>query len=104
MTQPRPVDDHHMLMALSSQDHQVTKILRSQGKVSRSDIARILGLSRASMTQLIGGLLARSVLMEVGDGDSQGGRRPRLLSFNDQLGYVVGVDVGATSLDVAVAD
>ncbi len=91
-------------MSLSPQQRLVTTIIRNQGKASRSDIARLLGLSRASMTQLISGLMERGLVMEVGDGDSQGGRRPRLLSFNDKLGYVVGVDVGATSLDVAIAD
>jgi glucokinase-like ROK family protein len=43
-------------------------------------------------------------LVEIGEGASQGGRKPRLLRINDQLGYVAGIDIGATSLDVALAD
>ncbi len=42
--------------------------------------------------------------MEVGEGDSQGGRRPHLLRLNSHLGYIVGVDIGATSVDLALAD
>jgi predicted NBD/HSP70 family sugar kinase len=42
--------------------------------------------------------------MEIGEGVSNGGRKPRLLRINDQLGYIVGIDIGATSLDIALAD
>jgi glucokinase-like ROK family protein len=42
--------------------------------------------------------------VEVGEGASQGGRRPRLLRINNQLGYIAGIDIGATSLDIALAD
>ena len=42
--------------------------------------------------------------MEVGEGISKGGRKPRLLRINDQLGYIAGIDIGATSLDIALAD
>jgi len=42
--------------------------------------------------------------VEVGEGVSQGGRKPRLLRINNQLGYIAGIDIGATSLDIALAD
>ena len=42
--------------------------------------------------------------MDVGEGVSKGGRKPRLLRFNSQLGYVIGIDIGATSLEIALAD
>ena len=42
--------------------------------------------------------------MEVGEGVSQGGRKPRLLRINNQLGYIAGIDIGATSLEIALAD
>ena len=46
----------------------------------------------------------KGYLVEVGEGISQGGRKPRLLRINNQLGYIAGIDIGATSLDVALAD
>ena len=46
----------------------------------------------------------KGYLVEIGEGASQGGRRPHLLRINNQLGYIAGIDIGATSLDVALAD
>jgi glucokinase-like ROK family protein len=46
----------------------------------------------------------KGYLVEIGEGASQGGRKPRLLRINNQLGYIAGIDIGATSLDIALAD
>ncbi len=78
--------------------------LRKYEEVSRTDIARITGWSRPKVTSEVGKLIKRGILMETGEGESQGGRRPRLLKFNNVLGYIVGVDIGATSIDIALAD
>jgi glucokinase-like ROK family protein len=49
-------------------------------------------------------MINRGFVVEVGEGDSGGGRRPRLLRLNSRLGYIAGVDIGATSIDLALAD
>jgi glucokinase-like ROK family protein len=49
-------------------------------------------------------LVNKGYLVEYGEGTSQGGRKPRLLRINNQLGYIGGIDIGATSLDIALAD
>ena len=49
-------------------------------------------------------ILDKGYLVEVEDGVSQGGRKPRLMRFNGSLGYVVGIDLGATSVEIALAD
>ena len=80
------------------------RALRRQGRISRSEISSITGWSKAKASQEIRSLVDKGYLVEVGEGASQGGRRPRLLRINNQLGYVAGIDIGATSLDVALAD
>jgi glucokinase-like ROK family protein len=62
------------------------------------------GWSKAKTSQEIRELVGKDFLLEVGEGASQGGRKPRLLRLNDQLGYLVGLDIGATSVDLALAD
>ena len=91
-------------LIVSAHEAQVIAALRKYEAVSRTDIARLTGWSRPKVTSEVGKLIKRGVLMEVGEGDSQGGRRPRLLKFNNVLGYIVGVDIGATSVDIALAD
>lgn len=83
---------------------EVITALRQRGALSRSDLARITGYSRAKMTAIVSKLVERGILSEIGEGESQGGRRPRMLHFNPSQGYVAGVDLGATSIDIALAD
>ncbi len=56
------------------------------------------------MSAVVADLLDNQVLTEAGIGQSAGGRRPRLVSLNPGLGFVAGVDIGATSVDTALAD
>jgi len=83
---------------------EIMRALRRQGRISRSEISNITGWSKAKASQEIRSLVNKDYLVEIGEGASQGGRRPRLLRINNQLGYIAGIDIGATSLDVALAD
>ncbi len=91
-------------LIVSAHEAQIIAALRKHEVISRTDLARLTGWSRPKVTAEVGKLAKRGILIESGEGASQGGRRPRLLRFNHQLGYIVGVDIGATSMDLAVAD
>jgi glucokinase-like ROK family protein len=92
------------LPRLSAVELAAVGLVRTQGPLSRTDLAALLEISRASITTIAGNLLDLGVLSEVGHGKSEGGRRPQLLDINAGLGYLAGVDIGATSLDLALAD
>lgn len=98
------VADSKPISALLPEEAELVALIRQQGALSRTDLARLTGYSRAKITPLAARLLGLGVLQEVGDGESQGGRRPRLLHFNSRQGCVLGVDIGATSIDLALAD
>lgn len=89
---------------LQPTEMQALRIIALKGMISRTDLAEQLGYSRASITALVNRLVQIGILEELGEGESSGGRRPRLLNFNATFGYLVGVDMGATSLDIALAD
>jgi len=91
-------------VVISKAEAEVIRALRGNGHTSRVDIAHRTGWSRAKTSQEVNALIEKGYLVEVGEGASKGGRKPRLLSFNNHLGYIVGVDIGATSLEVALAD
>ncbi|WP_442909182.1 ROK family protein [Ideonella sp. BN130291] len=69
---------------------------------SRHHLADRLGYSKSKTNALIAGLVGQGLLAETGVQPSNGGRRPESLRLNDQLGVVVAVDIGVTSLHVAV--
>ena len=80
------------------------RALRRRGRISRGEVSAITGWSKAKASQEIRSLVNKGYLVEIGEGASQGGRRPQLLRINNQLGYIAGIDIGATSLDIALAD
>ena len=92
------------LPKLTAAELAAVNLVRKQGPLSRTELAELLDLSRASVTAIAGNLVKLKVFEEVGHGKSEGGRRPRLLDINAELGFIVGVDVGATSIDLALAD
>lgn len=89
---------------VDSSEAEIMRALRRQGRISRTEVSSMTGWSKAKASQEIRCLLDRGLLVETGEGASQGGRRPQLLRINDQLGYVVGVDIGASSIDAVLAD
>jgi glucokinase-like ROK family protein len=89
---------------LKSAEAEVMRVLRIKGQTSRTEISNITGWSRAKTSQEVNSLIKKGYLVDIGEGISKGGRKPRLLQLNEKLGYVVGVDIGATSLEIALAD
>lgn len=72
--------------------------------ISRADLARRTGLSRSSISAIVSDLFSTGLVRETGAGNSSGGRRPILLGFDDEALAIVGVDMGATHIAVAVTN
>ena len=58
------------------------RFVKQHGPVSRTDIWEQMDISRASVTQVIRQLQEANLILEEGEGDSTGGRKPRFLRFN----------------------
>lgn len=84
--------------------HLVLEAVRLHGDRSRNEISERTGLGRAVVAQRVRELVQAGIIEQAGPGRSRGGRPPRDLRFRSEAGHVVGVDVGATSIDVAVTD
>jgi glucokinase-like ROK family protein len=74
------------------------------GGISRVEIAHRINLSRAAVTAIVNDLLATSLVREAESRNVHSGRPPIVLEVNAERGYVVGVDFGATHLNILVAD
>ena len=82
---------------------RVLTLLRDEGPVSRVDLASRLGVSRTTIAAEVTGLVDLGLVTDAGPAASRGGRRSTLVDLSPQLRFV-GIDVGATSIDVAVTD
>ena len=87
---------------LSAAEMQLLQSAFWAGGSSRHAMADELGYSRTKANSLIAGLVEQGLLMEAGLRSSSGGRRSETLKLHGELGVLLGVDIGATSLDVAV--
>jgi predicted NBD/HSP70 family sugar kinase len=74
------------------------------GPLSRQDLSRTSGLSTATVSNVTGELLDEGLVVEAGSVESDGGRPRVLLRVDPELGYVVGVDVGETRVQVELFD
>ncbi|MHA6533550.1 ROK family transcriptional regulator [Paenibacillus sp. BAC0078] len=74
------------------------------GPQSRADLSRQIGLSKPTVSSAIAHLMERGLVRETGRGDNTQGRKATLLEFNTRCFYVIGVDLGATRIRMALAD
>ena len=70
--------------------------------VNRAAISRRTGLSRTTISDIVNELIDLGVVEESGAGASRGGRRPILLRPVSNSRAVVGVEAGASHVDVVV--
>lgn len=99
--QVRPL---HAPIVINGTQAEIFRALSKRDRITRSEITLITGWSKAKTSQEIRTLVGAGFLVEEGEGASQGGRKPRLLRINERLGYLVGLDIGATSIDVLLTD
>jgi len=84
----------------------VLDIIRRGGRVSRTDLARRSALTKPTVSAIVEDLIARGIVQEVGYGKTvaSGGRRARLLEFNDNSAAYLGIRFGVNTTTVAIAD
>jgi predicted NBD/HSP70 family sugar kinase len=70
--------------------------------LSRSELAAQVDFSKSKANTATASLITRGLIEEGGTLSSTGGRRPEVLRLSHQMGIVVAIDIGATSLDVAL--
>ncbi len=85
--------------------HTVLDLIRfSPGGISRVELARRMGLTRAAVTVIVNDLLATEIIREAGGIHSHSGRPPVVLEIDPTRGFVVGIDFGASHLSILIAD
>lgn len=83
---------------------QILERIIAEGPVSRAELSRRTGLSKPTISSAVVQLLERGLVRETGRGDNLQGRKSTLLEFNRTCSYVIGIDVGATRIRMALGD
>lgn len=82
----------------------VLKVMKDNGSLSRAEIAKLTGLTPASVTNITKFLIEDKFLIESKVGESSGGRPPIILELNADARYVIGVGIGVGVIDVVITN
>ncbi|WP_069870611.1 ROK family transcriptional regulator [Fusibacter sp. 3D3] len=80
--------------------NSIIKLIFKQGNISRSEIAKITKLTLPSVMRIVDGLTEEGLVIDVGKGDSSGGRKPNLICLNRDHLYILGVEIAINTLVV----
>jgi glucokinase len=83
---------------------RVLKLLRESGSCSKADLVRASGLSAPTITNVVGDLLLADLIKPLGEGESNGGRPPDIISFKAERGCLLALKLTADSLSFLLAD
>ncbi len=78
----------------------VLQTLFNSEKTSRSSISKAVGLQKSTVSSIFLDLEEEGFVQELGIGESSnvGGRKPSMIRFNRQYGYVLAFDMGVRHL------
>lgn len=79
-------------------------VIKSEGEVSRVSLARMTGLSAATVTTITGQLIQEGLIFEKDTAGSTVGRPPIMLALNPQGGFVIGIKLMESSVVGALTD
>ena len=75
-------------------NHLILKVIYDSDQISRADVARVTKLTRTTVSSAVDELAAQGILVEVGRGQSLGGKPPTLMRVNKDSRHVIGLDLG----------
>jgi predicted NBD/HSP70 family sugar kinase len=93
---------HHQTRAFNQQ--LVLRALYDDSPLSRADLARLTGLTRTSVSDLVGSLIDDGLIEEVGRGRSSGGKSPILLRVVPDGRLLIGLDLADSQFSGAVVN
>lgn len=84
--------------------HATLDLIRfATGGISRIELSRQIGLTRAALTAIVNDLINAGLVRE-SDGQHPGGRIPINLEINPDIGRVLGIDIGSTHVTIVLAN
>ena len=82
----------------------VLSLITSKKALSRPDLERVSGLSRATISQRLDTLLSIGLVDETSERQASGGRPARILTLNRTFAIALAADIGESFIRVAVTD
>src|SRR5699024_3446705 len=78
--------------------------VRTSAPISRAQIAKETKLTPPTVSSNVISLIEEGLVIESELGESQGGRKPKMLMINNKGFYVIGIDIGTKKIKCVVSD
>ncbi len=83
---------------------EILRKIYFDGPISRLEVSQQIGISPATVTNIVYDLLEKNLLVESGSKRSEGGRPSTLLTINPGYGYFLGSEVGESFINIELFD
>lgn len=83
---------------------KLLELIKNNENISRAELAKRTNLTPASITKIIQKLISEAVIVELGLGDSTGGRPPKILRLNNKAGNFISVYLASDYIELVVYD
>lgn len=91
-------------MVKKNNQRAIVNYLISNGATSRADLAKMLKVSKPTISKNTSDLIDKEILVEVGKGDNELGKKSILVDFNRKHKYVLGMDISKRRFKIALGD
>ncbi len=96
--------DGRLLPSLNSYSKKIFSLIRTLGPVSKTELQKRTKIKMSTLNRILQPLVDQDIVRIVGDGDSTGGRRPKLYDISTSKYFLVGIDLSRTYLQVILTD
>lgn len=85
-------------------NHLVLETIIEKAPISRADLSKDLGLTKATISSIVQELITKSLVIEIGSGETNIGRKPTMLKLNQEAGYSMCIDLCVDHLEFMITD
>jgi glucokinase-like ROK family protein len=89
---------------INSSEEILIDLIRKYGELSKLDLVGLTDYSRTKISGCINSLLDKNIIVADNATEYTGGRRSKRFGVNGNFGLVAGIDIGASSIDLGIAD
>ena len=98
------VHQSELLKGTANKGNLLLRLIRAAQPISRTEIAKRLGIDKSTVTENVKPLLADGILREETLQEEGQGRRMRVLSFVSDRDYFIGVNLGVRHTQVGLTN
>lgn len=84
-------------------ERSVLAAVINNGPISRNEISKKLGLNKVTVSDIVGQLIERQIVKSLGEvrtSSSSSGRKPELVEYNAEYGYVINFSISGTEVEM----